>query len=66
MARDRDERDAPVLDDEKTETPQEPVRPPPSDARHDREEQKRNRDRLRVDDEHKTPEMEKGHRGTFP
>jgi hypothetical protein len=32
----------------------------------DEEQLKRNRERLKVDDEHKTPEMEKGHRGTFP
>lgn len=27
---------------------------------------RRNRERLNVDDGHKTPEMEKGRRGTFP
>jgi hypothetical protein len=27
---------------------------------------KRNRERLHVDEEHKTPDMEKKHRGTFP
>ena len=26
----------------------------------------KNRERLHVDSEHKTPEMKKGHRGTFP
>lgn len=30
------------------------------------DELKRNREQLNVDDRHKTPEMEKGHRGTFP
>ena len=40
--------------------------PPPGDARHDKEKLKKNREDLRVNDEHKTPEMEKGHRGTFP
>jgi hypothetical protein len=32
----------------------------------DERELKRNRERLHVDDEHKTPDMEKRHRGTFP
>lgn len=62
MARDPN---APVLDDAK-DIPTEPARPPASDARHDKEQQKRNRENLGVDDDHKTPEMEKGHRGTFP
>jgi hypothetical protein len=30
------------------------------------EKQKENQRRLRVDSDHKTPEMKKGHRGTFP
>lgn len=40
--------------------------PPPGDARRDKQQQRKNRDELGVNDEHKTPEMEKGHRGTFP
>jgi len=35
-------------------------------ARQRPQDQKRNRNQLGVDAEHKTPEMEKGHRGTFP
>jgi len=62
-------------DDERDQT--DPARPNPApaptsqpaagDARdNDPEKLKQNRDHLRVNDEHKTPEMEKGHRGTFP
>lgn len=63
MARDPN---ASVIEDEKKDIPAEPARPPPGDARHDKEQQKRNRENLGVDEQHKTPEMEKGHRGTFP
>lgn len=37
-----------------------------ADARGQPEKQKENQRRLRVDSEHRTPEMKKGHRGTFP
>jgi hypothetical protein len=37
-----------------------------ADARGQPEKQKENQRRLGVDSEHKTPEMKKGHRGTFP
>lgn len=37
-----------------------------SDARDDPEKRKENRERLGVDEEHKTPDMKEGHRGTFP
>jgi hypothetical protein len=37
-----------------------------ADARGQPDKQKENQRRLRVDSEHKTPEMKKGHRGTFP
>lgn len=40
--------------------------PPAGDARHDEQKRKQNREHLRVNEDHKTPEMEKGHRGTFP
>lgn len=36
------------------------------DARSQPEKQKDNQKRLRVGPDHKTPEMKKGHRGTFP
>jgi hypothetical protein len=36
------------------------------DARGQPERQKENQRRLRVDADHRTPEMKKGHRGTFP
>jgi hypothetical protein len=36
------------------------------DARNQPEKQKENQRRLRVDSDHRTPEMKKGHRGTFP
>lgn len=36
------------------------------DARGQPEKQKENQRRLRVDSDHRTPEMKKGHRGTFP
>lgn len=36
------------------------------DARRDPERQKENQRRLRVGTDHKTPEMKKGNRGTFP
>jgi hypothetical protein len=36
------------------------------DARREPERQKENQKRLRVGPDHKTPEMKKGHRGTFP
>lgn len=32
----------------------------------DKEKLKENQRRLNVDEQHKTPEMQKGHRGTFP
>jgi len=35
-------------------------------ARRDPERQKENQKRLRVGTDHKTPEMKKGNRGTFP
>jgi hypothetical protein len=35
-------------------------------ARRDPERQKENQKRLRVGADHKTPEMKKGNRGTFP
>jgi len=37
-----------------------------ADARGQPEKQKENQRRLRVDSDHRTPEMKKGHRGTFP
>jgi hypothetical protein len=37
-----------------------------ADARGQPEKQKENQRRLRVDADHRTPEMKKGHRGTFP
>lgn len=37
-----------------------------SDARDDPEKQKENRERLGVDEDHHTPDMKSGHRGTFP
>lgn len=65
--------DVPVLEDEEDIAPEDqpppdaPAKTPPAgDARHDKEKQKQNRENLRVNEEHKTPEMEKGHRGTFP
>lgn len=36
------------------------------DARHDARKLKENRDKLGVGDDHKTPEMKKHYRGTFP
>lgn len=56
----------PRLENDVSVVPEPPTHTPPSDARHDPKKQKENRDNLGVDDEHKTPEMEKGHRGTFP
>jgi hypothetical protein len=37
-----------------------------ADARRQPEKQKENQQRLGVDADHKTPEMKKRHRGTFP
>jgi hypothetical protein len=37
-----------------------------ADARREPEKQKENQKRLRVGADHKTPEMKKGNRGTFP
>jgi hypothetical protein len=37
-----------------------------ADARREPEKQKENQKRLRVGPDHKTPEMKKGNRGTFP
>lgn len=37
-----------------------------TDARGQPEKQRDNQKRLRVGEDHKTPEMKKGHRGTFP
>ena len=42
------------------------VPPPAGDARGDAARQRQNREHLRVDEDHQTPEMKKGHRGTFP
>ena len=42
-------------------------KPAAGDARdEDPEKLQQNRDHLRVNEDHKTPEMEKGRRGTFP
>lgn len=42
------------------------TKPAAGDARDSPDKLKQNREHLGVDDEHKTPEMQKGHRGTFP
>jgi hypothetical protein len=39
---------------------------PQGDGRKDPGAIKRNQEHLRVDEDHKTPEMKKHHRGTFP
>ncbi len=39
---------------------------PTGDGRRDPGQMKRNQEHLRVGDDHKTPEMKKHHRGTFP
>lgn len=36
------------------------------DELQDEQQRRHNRERLNVGENHKTPEMEKGHRGTFP
>lgn len=36
------------------------------DGELDKDKLKENQKRLNVDEQHKTPEMQKGHRGTFP
>jgi hypothetical protein len=41
-------------------------KPAAGDARDDAEKLKQNREHLDVNEEHKTPDMEEGHRGTFP
>jgi hypothetical protein len=38
----------------------------PGDTRLDEEKLKENREQLGVEEDHKTPTMKKGHRGTFP
>lgn len=57
-------------DDAVAENGQPPVPPDTDaeavDARKDPEKLKENRERLGVDDEHKTPDMKKQRRGTFP
>lgn len=60
--------DAPEDGDDAASTGQTPVDPETEgvDARDDPEKLKENRDRLGVDEEHKTPDMQEGHRGTFP
>ena len=40
--------------------------PPKGDGRHDASQLQRNKESLRVGDDHKTPEMKKHRRGTFP
>ena len=37
-----------------------------ADARHEPNKQKENQKRLGVGEDHRTPEMRKGHRGTYP
>jgi hypothetical protein len=49
-----------TIEDDRAEVPDS------GDARDDEEKMKRNRERLNVNERHKTPDMEKGHRGTFP
>lgn len=46
--------------------PNEPDTLDGEDARNDEEALKRNRERLGVDEEHKTPEMQEQGRGTYP
>lgn len=54
-------------DDDKEERPRnQPASEEPGKSRVNEQKIKENRDRLGVNEEHKTPEMEKGHRGTFP
>lgn len=43
-----------------------PTAPAAGDARGDAQKQEQNREHLGVDEDHETPEMKKGHRGTFP
>lgn len=43
-----------------------PTAPPPIDARNDEEKLKENRKNLGVDEDHETPKMKEGDRGTFP
>jgi hypothetical protein len=40
--------------------------PPKGDGRHDASQLQRNKESLRVGEDHKTPEMKKHRRGTFP
>lgn len=76
---DPDEPDLPVDlpgdDPDEPPMPDRPDEPPPpmkvelsheGDARKNPEKLEENRQKLRVDDEHRTPEMQRGHRGTFP
>lgn len=74
MNQDRDNQKPTSADDEKDRTdaarpnpaPAPTDIPPAGDAREDEEKLRQNREHLGVNEEHKTPEMEKGHRGTFP
>lgn len=74
MNQDRDSQKPTSADDEKDQTdaahpyptPAPTDKPAAGDARGDEEKLRQNREHLGVDDEHQTPEMKKGHRGTFP
>lgn len=52
--------------DDLSEVTKAPSAPPAGDARGDPQKQRKNREHLRVDEDHATPDMKKGHRGTFP
>lgn len=56
----------PVRDDDLPDPAKRPSAPPAGDARDDPQKQRQNREHLGVDEDHATPDMKKGHRGTFP
>lgn len=64
MPRDTPPQDKPVRDERTSKTAR--GSRSGADARGQPEKQKENQRRLRVDSDHRTPEMKKGHRGTFP
>lgn len=66
MAQDKQAGKTPESNPESPRHTGQPTPPPAGDARSDEGKQEQNRRHLGVDEDHQTPDMKKGHRGTFP
>lgn len=66
MSQDKPAGKTPAREQDAPQSTERPSAPPAGDARGDAAKQQQNREHLGVDEDHETPDMKKGHRGTFP